>query len=267
VKRLQRAFDRARSEKRAGFIAYITCGDPTLDRSRELVHEFDRSGVDVVELGVPFSDPMADGGANQEAALRALKNKVTLRDVLDTARTIRDDGCEMPIVLFTYCNPVHAMGYEKFAERCAESGVDGVLMVDLPPEEAGEYREYMDRAGLDTIFLVAPTTGDDRLPTILDVCSGFVYYASRVGVTGEKNDLDAGISGNVSRIRGLTDLPVAVGFGVSTPEQVGSVADLADGVIVGSAIVRRIGEGGDTDDMVKSTSDFVKTLVSALHSA
>ena len=263
LNRLDYAFERARSADRAAFIAYITCGDPNVERTRQLVHEFARSGVDVVEFGVPFSDPMADGVANQEAANRALAAGTTLADVLATTRTLRDEGVELPIVLFTYYNPVFAYGLERFAADAAAAGVDGVLTVDVPPEEAGEFKHLADDAGLKTIFLAAPTTDRRRLPAILDICSGFVYYVSRAGVTGERTDLESGIADHVALIREHTDLPVAVGFGISTPEQVAAVGRQADGVIVGSAIVRRIGQGGDSDAMVENVGEFVRTLTAA----
>jgi len=264
VKRLDEAFARARAEGRAAFVAYLTCGDPTLARTKELVREFAQSGVDVVEFGVPFSDPMADGVANQEAANRALAQGVTLRDVLRTVRELRDEEVRLPIVLFTYYNPIFAYGVEAFAPDAAASGVDGVLLVDVPVEEADECTWLLERAGLATIFLVAPTTDEARLPAILRRCTGFVYYVSRTGVTGERQSLERDIRAHVEAIRRHTDLPVAVGFGISTPEHVAQVARCADGVIVGSAIVRRIGAGGDTDGMVREVGEFVRTLTAPL---
>ena len=267
MNRLEEAFGRAKAENRPAFIAYITCGDPSVERTRQIVHEFTRSGVDIVEFGVPFSDPMADGVANQEAANRALAAGTTLADVLATARTLRAEGVEMPIVLFTYCNPVFAYGMPRFAEDAKAAGVDGVLMLDMPPDEAREYKALMDRAGIETIFLVAPTTDEQRLPEILDMCGGFVYYVSRTGVTGERTDLESDIDANVAKIRKHTDLPIAVGFGISTPDQVRAVGSGADGVIVGSAIVRRIGEGGDSDQMVREVGEFVRSLTSVFAEA
>lgn len=264
MSRLQDAFRRAKDRRRAAFVAYITCGDPTLERTKQLVRSFADSGVDVVEFGVPFSDPMADGVANQEAANRALARGVTLHDVLRTARELRDEGVAMPIVLFTYYNPVFAYGIERFAPDAAAAGVDGVLLVDVPAEEADECKGELDAAGLATIFLVAPTTDEPRLPEILGRTTGFVYYVSRTGVTGERESLQADIRAHVETIKKYTDLPVAVGFGISTPDHVRHVAKLADGVIVGSAIVRRIGAGGDTDEMVKDVTAFVRSLTAPL---
>lgn len=263
--RITQAFSRARAEGRAAFIAYITCGDPTLERTKQLVMRFPDAGVDIVEFGVPFSDPMADGVANQEAANRALKNNVSMGDVLRTAGEVRASGSELPIVLFTYYNPVFAYGLERFAKDAARNGVDGVLLVDVPPEEAAECTHLLDETGLATIFLVAPTTDTTRLPTILATTTGFVYYVSRAGVTGERTDLAADVRDHVANIRAQTDLPIAVGFGISTPDHVRAVAEVADGVIVGSAIVRRIGDGGDSDEMVDDVTDFVRGLTRPLY--
>jgi tryptophan synthase alpha chain len=258
--RIDAAFRHAKEQGRAAFIAYITCGDPTLVRTKQLAQAFAGAGVDLIEFGVPFSDPMADGTANQEAALRALEQGVTLADVLRTAEELRGEGFTVPIVLFTYFNPVFAYGVERFASDAAKAGVDGVLLLDVPAEESPEAKPYLDAAGVATVFLVAPTTTDERLPFILNQTTGFVYYVSRTGVTGERSDLDQSIRENVERIRRHTALPVAVGFGVSTPEHVREIGAHADGVIVGSAIVRRIGEGGDSDDMVDTVAAFVREL-------
>lgn len=265
MNRLEEAFRRAGDDARAAFVAYITCGDPTLERTKQLVRAFGVSGVDVVEFGVPFSDPMADGTANQEAANRALAQGVTLRHVLRTAREVREEGIELPIVLFTYYNPVFAYGVERFAADAAEAGVDGVLLVDVPADEADECKGFLDRAALATIFLVAPTTDEARLASILRRTTGFVYYVSRTGVTGERESLRDDIRAHVQTIRKHTRLPVAVGFGISTPDHVREVAEFADGVVVGSAIVRRIGAGGNTDEMVREVTAFVRSLTAALH--
>ena len=264
VNRITQAFSRARVDGRAAFIAYITCGDPTLERTKQLVLRFADAGVDIVEFGVPFSDPMADGVANQEAANRALKNNVSMGDVLRTAGELRASGSELPIILFTYYNPVFAYGLERFAKDAARNGVDGVLLVDVPPEEASECTHLLADAGLATIFLVAPTTDEERLAEILASTTGFVYYVSRAGVTGERTDLASDVRDHVAKIRTQTDLPVAVGFGISTPDHVRRVAEVADGVIVGSAIVGRIGAGGDTDGMVDDVTSFVRELTRPL---
>lgn len=264
MNRIDRTFQRTRAEGRAAFIAYITCGDPTLERTKQLVREFVSAGVDIVEFGVPFSDPMADGVANQEAAIRALKNGVTMADVLRAAHELRSEGVELPIVLFTYYNPVYAYGLDRFATDAARSGVDGILLVDVPPEESEECTSPLRERGIATIRLVAPTTDAARLPGIVESTSGFIYYVSRAGVTGERGKIESGLSDHVEAVRKLTDLPIAVGFGISTPDHVREVGSYADGVIVGSAIVRRIGEAGDTDEMVRSVAEFVGTLSAPL---
>jgi len=258
--RIHRAFASAKEQQRPAFIAYVTCGAPTLDRTRQLAVEFAGAGVDILELGVPFTDPMADGTANQEAALRALAQGVTLRHVLRTTEALRGEGFGLPVVLFTYFNPIFAYGVDRFAVDAVSAGVDGVLLVDVPVEEAQEFKPAFDEKGLGTIFLVAPTTDDRRLPHILELTNGFVYCVSRSGVTGERNGLASGIRENVTRVRQLTRLPVAVGFGISSREQVREIGQFADGVVVGSAIVRRIGEGGDTDEMVRQVTEFVRAL-------
>jgi tryptophan synthase alpha chain len=264
VNRISKVFAHTREDGRAAFVAYITCGDPTLARTKQLVHEFVDAGVDIVEFGVPFSDPMADGVANQEAANRALANGVSLGDVLRTAGECRAAGDEIPIVLFTYYNPVFAYGLEKFAVDAEANGVDGVLIVDVPPEEASECKEHLDDRDIATIFLVAPTTDAERLTGILDSTTGFVYYVSQLGVTGERDDVQTDISEHVQAVRDKTDLPIAVGFGISTPEHVSRIGKIADGVIVGSAIVRRIGSGGDSDEMVRDVTTFVRSLTEPL---
>ncbi len=234
------AFARARKEKRAAFVPYIAAGDPDLATTGELVVALAGAGADLIELGVPFSDPIADGPVNQAAAARAIAGGATLEKILALVATARRRA-GVPIVLFTYFNPVHAYGLARFAEHAAGSGVDGVLCVDLPPEEAaGKYREALARHGLDAIFLLSPTSTRARMRAVAKTGSGFVYFVSRTGVTGEQAELPAGLAREVRAVRGAVALPVAVGFGISTPEQVRAVARLADGVVVGSALVRQI---------------------------
>lgn len=247
------------------FIPYITAGDPTLAMTAKIVFELDRAGCDIVELGVPFSDPIADGVVNQEAAQRALKHHVTLHDVVNLVRDIRKQT-EVPIVLFTYYNPVLAYGIESFARDCANAGVDGVLCVDLPPDEDDDYKTTLDRHGVATIFLAAPTSTPERIALIARHSTGFVYYVSRTGVTGERADIASTVQGMVASIKQHTATPVAVGFGISSPAQAAEVAGYADGVIVGSAIVRLIGKSGDSPDTPKNVYTFVKPLVDAAKS-
>jgi tryptophan synthase alpha chain len=261
--RIGQRFETLKNEGRKGFVAYITAGDPSLALTHQLVLELDRQGVDVLELGVPFSDPLADGPVIQEASQRALAAGASLEGVLSMVADLRAET-EIPIVLFTYYNPIHRYGVERFVKRAAEVGVDGVLMLDLPPEEGREYKEIMDAHGIDTIFLMTPTTRDDRMKLIASHTRGFVYYGSRNGVTGERDSLADEIHTKVSAIEQHTELPIAVGFGISQPEHVSEVASYSDAVVVGSAIVRRIGEYGQDADLVSKVGAFVGSLIGPL---
>lgn len=240
---IDRVFERCAEERRAAFIPFLVAGDPDLETTPRLLEALVEAGADLIELGVPFSDPIADGPVNQRAAGRALASGTTLAGILKVVASIRD-GLGVPIVLFSYFNPIRARGVELFAEQAASSGVDGVLCVDLPPEEAEEaYLPAMERAGLDRIFLLAPTSTGERMKRAGEVSSGFVYYVSRTGVTGEREILTRTLAKEVKRVRRRVSLPVAVGFGISTPEQVAAVGGFADGVVVGSALVRVVEEG------------------------
>ena len=261
--RIGRRFKDLRKAGRTGFVAYITAGDPDLNTTHQVVLELDRQGVDVLELGVPFSDPLADGPVIQEASQRALDAGATLEGVLSMVAELRVET-EIPIVLFTYYNPIHRYGVERFVKRAADVGVDGVLMLDLPPEEGGDYKAQMDAHGLDTIFLMTPTTRDDRMRLIASHTRGFVYYVSRTGVTGERDSLADEIQSKVSAICQYTDMPIAVGFGISTPEHVSEIARYADAVVVGSAIVRRVGEYQNDVDLVSKVGAFVGSLIGPL---
>ena len=261
--RIGQRFEDLRKAGRTGFVAYITAGDPDLNTTRQVVLELDRQGVDVLELGVPFSDPLADGPVIQEASQRALAAGATLEGVLSMVADVRTET-EIPIVLFTYYNPIHRYGVKRFVKRAADVGVDGVLMLDLPPEEGGDYKAQMDVHGLDTIFLVTPTTRDDRMKLIASHTRGFVYYVSRTGVTGERDSLADEIQSKVSAICRHTDMPIAVGFGISTPEHVSEIARYADAVVVGSAIVRRLGEYQHDADLVAKVGAFVGSLIGPL---
>ena len=261
--RIEQRFIDLKQKKLKGFVAYITAGDPDLNATHDIALELDRRGVEVLELGVPFSDPLADGPVIQEASQRALKAGATLAGVLALVAGLRKKT-EMPIVLFTYYNPIHRYGVERFVRRAAEAGVDGVLMLDLPPEEGSEYKQAMDACGLNTIFLVTPTTRESRVEMLASKTTGFLYYVSRTGVTGERDTLSDEIQDKVSVIRKYTDAPVAVGFGISQPAQVAAVGAYADAVVVGSAIVRRIGEYGRDAHLISKIGDFVGALISPL---
>ena len=265
MNRIEERFKTLAAKGQTAFIPYITAGDPTLEQTARIVAALEDAGADIIEFGVPFSDPVADGVVNQEAAQRALKHGVSLRQIIGLVKKLRATT-QIPIVLFTYCNPVLAYGVEAFARDAADAGVDGVLCVDFPPEEAVDYKRALDAKGISTIFLIAPTSTPARVELIAKQSTGFVYYVSRTGVTGERADLETSVNTMVASIKQHTATPVAVGFGIATPEQAAEVAGYADGVIVGSAIVRMIGELGDTPDMPAQVGAFVKSLVRATKS-
>jgi tryptophan synthase alpha chain len=265
MNRIERTFEKLKLEGRKGFIAYICAGDPSLALTGQLVLEFEKAGVDVVELGVPFSDPIADGVVNQRAAERALRNGVCLADVISLVENIRKKS-EIPIVLFTYVNPVLKYGVEPFCQHMVEAGVDGALALDYPPEEAVHYKELMDSHGLATVGLIAPTTPPERLRPIISFCSGFVYYVSRTGVTGVRDRIEESVAPMVRRIKSLTTKPVAVGFGIANPQQAKAVAEVADAVVVGSAIVQKIEQFGKRKEMIAEVSRFAGDLARAVRS-
>jgi tryptophan synthase alpha chain len=244
------AFERCRRERRAAFIPYLTAGDPDLETTGELLDALVAGGADLVELGVPFSDPIADGPVNQRSAARALEAGTTLAGILELVARRRAEVA-VPLVLFTYYNPIHALGVEVFVEQAAESGVDGLLVVDLPPEEAGPLRAACLARGLDLVFLLAPTSTRDRVRRVDRASTGFVYYVSRTGTTGVRDTLTRGLAREVRALRRRLRLPVAVGFGISTPEQAAAVAAVADGVVVGSALVRLVEEGAGRADLAE----------------
>jgi len=265
VNRIDARFAALKEAQRAAFIPYITAGDPNLDITRQIVLALEDAGADIIELGVPFSDPIGDGTVNQESAQRALVNDISLHDVVAFIKDLRTKT-DVPIVIFTYYNPVLCYGAETFAKDAADAGADGVLCVDLPPEEADEYRATLDQNGLRTIFLLAPTSSDERITLVGKQSTGFIYYISRLGVTGARAALEADLQTAVARLKKYSDLPVAVGFGISTPEHAREVAGYAEGVVVGSAIVKMIGDHGDSPDTAKRVGAFVKELVDATKS-
>lgn len=263
--RIDQRFVDLRAKKQKALVAYIAAGDPHLRATQELAVAFDRAGVDILELGVPFSDPLADGVVNQLAAARALTAGTTARGVLECVRAIRLES-ELPIVLYTYMNPIYRYGFDAFHRDAEAAGVDGLLILDLPPDEDARNVELMQATGLRRIRLIAPTTPAARMARLTAGASGFVYYVSREGVTGERTDVAASLPEQVAEIRKTTSLPIAVGFGISTPDQVREVAALADGVVVGSAIVKQIAAHGSSADLVERLVEFVTPLALATKS-
>jgi len=263
MNRIEERFARLRRAGKKAFIVYIGAGDPDLDTTRRLALAFDAAGVDVLELGVPFSDPLADGLVNQLAAQRGLESGTTPPKVLETVAAIRRES-QIPIVLYIYFNLVHRAGLEKFIRDAAAAGVDGLLVLDLPPEESDGYEALMQDAGLCPIYLIAPTTPEERVAFIARRGSGFLYYVSREGVTGMQERVAANLAERVARIRAHTNLPVVVGFGISNAEQARWVARVADGVVVGSAVVDQIGRFGRAPEGVERVTEFVRSLAAAV---
>jgi tryptophan synthase alpha chain len=263
MNRIVEKFSALKTAGQKGLVVYIGAGDPHLDATRQLALAFDAAGVAVLELGVPFSDPLADGLVNQLAAQRGLESGTTPPKVLATVAAIRKDS-QIPIVLYIYFNLIHKIGLAKFVADAAAAGVDGLLVLDLPPEESENYEATMKAAGLCNIYLIAPTTPDVRMETIAKRATGFIYYVSREGVTGMQAQVAANLAEQVAKIRTHTQLPVAVGFGVSNPAQAKLVAQHADGVVVGSAIVNQIAENGKSPELVAKVGAFVKSLAEAV---
>jgi tryptophan synthase alpha chain len=264
MNRIEERFDRLKREGRKGFIVYIGAGDPNLAATHDLALAFDRAGVDILELGVPFSDPLADGLVNQLAAQRGLESGTTPSKVLQTVAEIRAHS-GIPIVLYIYFNLIHHRGMEKFVHEAAAAGVDGLLALDLPPEESENYEKLMRQVGLSVIYLVAPTTPDERIELIVKRASGFIYYVSREGVTGMQSKVSETIGPMTAKIRAHTKLPIAVGFGISTPEQARAVAACADAVVVGSAVVDQIARHGAAADLIPRVVDFTSSLIKAIN--
>ncbi len=262
MNRIERKFNQLRKHHQKAFIAFITAGYPSLAVTARLVKEFDRIGVDIVELGVPFSDPMADGPIIQEASKAALDKKVNLEDILRLVRSVRKTAA-VPICLMTYYNPIFCYGEEKFAKDAMAAGVDGVIIPDLPPEEAVGFIKQAALKNLDTIFLAAPTSTAQRLELISKVSHGFIYYVSLTGVTGPRASLPPDLGRQIKIIKKFTAKPVCVGFGVSRRQQVEKLNKISDGVIVGSAIVGKIKENLNRPDLVKKVSNFVRSLKGA----
>jgi tryptophan synthase alpha chain len=261
MSRIDAAFRELRGAGRTGLVAYLTAGDPDLERSRELLVRVDRAGADILEVGVPFSDPLADGPVIQRATERAIRAGATLPKVLDLVRDVRP-LVNAPIVIFTYANPVLRMGLETFVTRASESGVDGVLLLDVPPEESAPARAALSRARIDTIFLLSPTTSDDRIRRAAALGTGFLYGISRVGVTGARDHVAASAQTLAERVRRETGMPLALGFGLSRPEHVRAIGAYADAAVVGSALVQVIAEHGESPALMNEVERYVRWLKS-----
>ena len=264
--RLTKRFAELKAGKRAGLVAYVSAGDPDAATGYEILKGLPAAGADLIELGMPFSDPMADGPSVQAAGQRALKAGITVDATFDMVRRFRQEvDKDTPILLMGYYNLVYQRGTERFCQEAAAAGVDGFILVDLPPEEADELKPYALASGIDTVLLTAPTTDDKRLPAVLKYSSGFVYFASVLGITGTKSATEDAVRMHVERIKRHTKLPVAVGFGINTPDQAAAVARHADAAVVGSAIVNRVKAGLDADgkpkpDLVPGVMAFIKSL-------
>jgi tryptophan synthase alpha chain len=261
--RIDARFAKLKAEGRKAFVAYVMAGDPDPATSLEIVRALPAAGVDIIELGLPFTDPMADGPAIQLAGQRALAGGQTLDRTLQMVRDFRAADSETPIVLMGYYNPIHSRGVPRFLEQAKDAGIDGLIVVDLPPEEDDELCLPAQAAGLNFIRLATPTTDDARLPKVLSNTSGFVYYVSITGITGAANAVAVDVGPEVARIKAATDLPVVVGFGIKTPQAAADIARVADGAVVGSAIVERIARG----DGPAEVAAFVRSLAEAAHRA
>ncbi|KZY04063.1 MULTISPECIES: tryptophan synthase subunit alpha [unclassified Sulfitobacter] len=261
--RIDATFAKLKTEGRKAFVSYVMAGDPDFDTSLEVVRGLPGAGVDIIELGLPFTDPMADGPTIQLAGQRALEGGMTLKKTLELARRFREDDDTTPIVMMGYYNPIYSMGVDAFLKAAREAGIDGLIVVDLPPEEDSELCLPAQAAGLNFIRLATPTTDDKRLPRVLQNTSGFVYYVSITGITGSAEADAADVAPEVTRIRDASGLPVIVGFGVNTPDKSRAIAEVADGVVVGSAIVGRLAQGDSVQDVLA----FVASLAEGAHSA
>jgi tryptophan synthase alpha chain len=262
MNRISQRFQELRQSKRKALVSYIVAGDPDLNTTLDIVLALERSGSDLIELGIPFSDPLADGVVNQLGAQRALEAGTTLSGIFNLIRELRKKT-SIPLVLFTYFNPVFSYGVERFFQTAESAGVDGILILDLPPEES--VRELLGSTSLSSISLIAPTTPPARMQQIVQKSSGFIYYVSRAGVTGMQSTLPPNISEPLQLIKQHTELPICVGFGISNPDQARYVAQFADGVVVGSAIVNLIAQKGKSPDLIPQIENVVRPLAQAIH--
>jgi len=263
MRRIPQKFNDLKQRGEKALVAYLTAGDPSLEMTKELIMALDAAGVDIFEIGVPFSDPTADGPTIQAASQRSLQRGTTLSAIFHMLETVRK-FTETPIILFGYYNPIFIYGTERFAKQAKKSGVDGILVVDLPPEESRELRRYTDRADVDFISLIAPTTSSERIGKISQKATGFLYYVSITGVTGTQKPVVSDIKKEMKRIREQTIMPVVVGFGISTPEQAAEIAPYADGVVIGSSFVRLIEEHKDKNNFVNIISSYANDIKTSL---
>jgi tryptophan synthase alpha chain len=266
MSRIQKTFAELKQRHEAALIPFVTAGDPDLPTTFEIMRALESGGADCIELGIPFSDPTADGPTIQRSSERALKRPVSLAAIFRLVRDFRA-ASNVPVILFGYFNPIFRFGVEKFARQAAESGADGVLCVDLPPEESAELKRWTDAVGLDLIFLLSPTSGADRLRRVARQGRGFIYYVAVTGVTGTRRSLDESLRAQVGRVRKLSALPVGVGFGISTPKQAAWIASFADAAVVGSALVERIEKAKGSKEKAKQAGVFVAQLKQAIRHA
>jgi len=263
VTRITNCFNKIKNEKRKALVVFITAGDPDLGATKNILNSIDDSGADIIELGVPFSDPLADGPIIQASALRALKSGTTLRKILTLVKDIRKTR-DIPIILMTSFNPVFVYGEEQFVKDAVSAGVDGVIVPDLPPEEAAQFSDYAEKKSLDMIFLLAPTSTDERIQLVAKQGRGFIYYVSLTGTTGVRAQLADGLGDKVSSIKQSSDIPVLIGFGISNPELAREATKFSDGVIVGSAVVKLIANHSDPIQRNKKLAEFIGSVKQAI---
>ncbi|MBI5192731.1 MAG: tryptophan synthase subunit alpha [Nitrospirae bacterium] len=264
MSRIETTFEKLKDLKKKALIPYIMAGDPDLETTESLIMEIERSGADILELGVPFSDPIADGPTIQMASERALKSGTTLRKVMALVKMLRKEGLSIPIIIMTYYNIIFQYGIDKFPAEAVSSGIDGVIIPDLPPEEASEFVGYSKTSGLDTIFLLAPTSNEDRVKKVVSSAGGFVYYVSMTGITGAKLKNLSEVKSKIQEIRQHTGLPVAVGFGISNEAEAKKISGWADGVIVGSALVKIIAAHKGKRPLLSNVGNFIKSMKGAI---
>ncbi|MCX6130460.1 MAG: tryptophan synthase subunit alpha [Proteobacteria bacterium] len=264
MSRLQSAIKKRQSAGQKTFVAYMTAGDPNLEETFALAQTLSEAGVDILELGVPFSDPLADGPINQRAAERGLASGTSLAKILEKVAIFRQSNQELALVIFSYLNPIYRMGFEQFARAARIAGVDGVLIVDFPPEEADAYRHMMQAEGLDTVFLASPTSDEIRLKHVDEQSTGFVYYVSRTGVTGMQAELSQSLDQEMGLVRSCVKKPVMLGFGISDSKQAVAAAKMGDGIIIGSAIVKIIEEAKNSQERLKNVHEFAMRIRQSL---